>query len=73
MGMKLGTSFVIGGYILLLLASIAERSVAARIVVGGSEHWHFGFNYTDWAIKAAPFYKNDTLGELLLSQTCSHI
>ncbi|KAK6121402.1 hypothetical protein DH2020_044852 [Rehmannia glutinosa] len=32
-----------------------------KIVVGGSENWHFGFNYTDWAIKNGPFYLNDTL------------
>ncbi|KZV41155.1 CUB and sushi domain-containing protein 3 [Dorcoceras hygrometricum] len=32
-----------------------------RIVVGGSENWRFGFNYTDWAIKNGPFYLNDTL------------
>ncbi|KAL0348366.1 UNVERIFIED_CONTAM: hypothetical protein Sangu_1064400 [Sesamum angustifolium] len=33
-----------------------------RIIVGGSDqNWHFGFNYTDWAIKNAPFYLNDTL------------
>lgn len=33
-----------------------------RIIVGGDQKWHFGFNYTDWAIKNAPFYLNDTLG-----------
>lgn len=32
------------------------------VVVGGSENWRFGFNYTDWAIKNAPFFLNDTLG-----------
>ncbi|XP_022853657.1 uncharacterized protein LOC111375099 [Olea europaea var. sylvestris] len=32
-----------------------------RIIVGGSENWRFGFNYTDWAIKNGPFYLNDTL------------
>ncbi|GFP96049.1 hypothetical protein PHJA_001749000 [Phtheirospermum japonicum] len=31
------------------------------IVVGGSEYWHFGFNYSDWAINNGPFYFNDTL------------
>lgn len=35
-----------------------------QIVVGGSEHWHFGYNYSDWAIKNFPFYLNDTLGQL---------
>ncbi|KAK1358800.1 Phytocyanin domain-containing protein [Heracleum sosnowskyi] len=32
-----------------------------RIVVGNNQKWHFGFNYTDWAIKNGPFYLNDTL------------
>ncbi|XP_073158760.1 uncharacterized protein [Henckelia pumila] len=32
-----------------------------RIVVGGSESWHFGYNYTEWAIKNGPFYLNDIL------------
>lgn len=35
-----------------------------KIIVGGSEGWHFGFNYTDWAFKNGPFYLNDTLGEI---------
>ena len=32
------------------------------LVVGGSQNWRFGFNYTDWSIKNAPFFLNDTLG-----------
>ncbi|XVE93323.1 hypothetical protein REPUB_Repub01dG0182000 [Reevesia pubescens] len=32
-----------------------------KIIVGGSENWHFGFNYSDWAYQNAPFYYNDTL------------
>ncbi|KAL1060355.1 hypothetical protein V6Z11_1Z104500, partial [Gossypium hirsutum] len=32
-----------------------------KIIVGGSENWHFGFNYSDWAFNNAPFYFNDTL------------
>ncbi|XP_047966574.1 uncharacterized protein LOC125210964 [Salvia hispanica] len=31
------------------------------LVVGGSQNWRFGFNYTDWSIKNAPFFLNDTL------------
>ncbi|KAF2305792.1 hypothetical protein GH714_008192 [Hevea brasiliensis] len=31
------------------------------ITVGGSMHWNFGFNYTDWAFKENPFYVYDTL------------
>ncbi|XP_059298309.1 uncharacterized protein LOC132051015 isoform X2 [Lycium ferocissimum] len=34
-----------------------------KFVVGGSEDWHYGFNYRmDWARKCAPFFVNDTLG-----------
>ncbi|XP_011069471.1 uncharacterized protein LOC105172848 [Sesamum indicum] len=40
----------------------ATLGSSRRIIVGGSEqNWRFGFNYTDWAIKNAPFYLNDTL------------
>jgi len=35
-----------------------------KIIVGGSQNWHFGYNYSDWAIKNGPFYLNDTLGKL---------
>lgn len=34
-----------------------------KITVGGSENWHFGYNYTIWAIKHGSFYLNDILGE----------
>lgn len=35
-----------------------------KIIVGGSENWRFGFNYTDWAIKNGPIFLNDALGML---------
>ena len=38
-----------------------------KIIVGGSQNWHFGFNYTDWSLKNAPFYFNDTLGKYILN------
>lgn len=37
----------------------------SKIVVGGSEPWHFGFNYSDWAFQNAPFYVNDVLGQYI--------
>jgi hypothetical protein len=37
-----------------------------KIIVGGSEGWHFNFSYTNWALKNGPFYLNDTLGESCL-------
>ncbi|KAL8166477.1 hypothetical protein V2J09_007976 [Rumex salicifolius] len=35
------------------------RSGPNKIMVGGSKMWNFGFNYSDWAMKTAPFYLND--------------
>ncbi|KAG7010963.1 hypothetical protein SDJN02_27761, partial [Cucurbita argyrosperma subsp. argyrosperma] len=32
-----------------------------KIIVGGSEHWHLGFDYNDWALKNGPFHINDIL------------
>ncbi|KAH9695707.1 Phytocyanin domain-containing protein [Citrus sinensis] len=32
-----------------------------KIIVGGSDHWRFGFNYSVWAFQNAPFYVNDVL------------
>ncbi|KAF8410008.1 hypothetical protein HHK36_002528 [Tetracentron sinense] len=49
------------GLILLVTASMFAVSLAKTIVVGGSEKWHFGFNYTDWALRNSPFFINDTL------------
>lgn len=53
------------GFILLLLTAslLVLMSEAKTIVVGGTNGWGFGFNYTDWAIKNSPFYINDKLGE----------
>lgn len=52
------------GFLLLVVvtASVLAIGQAKTIVVGGSEGWRFGFNYTDWAIQNAPFYINDKLG-----------
>ncbi|ESR36303.1 hypothetical protein CICLE_v10029852mg [Citrus x clementina] len=33
----------------------------SKIVVGGSDNWHFGFNYSVWAFQNSPFYVNDVL------------
>ncbi|KAL6270319.1 hypothetical protein ACE6H2_027230 [Prunus campanulata] len=32
-----------------------------KITVGGSENWHYGFNYKQWALQNGPFYIKDTL------------
>ncbi|KAF8406345.1 hypothetical protein HHK36_008432 [Tetracentron sinense] len=49
------------GIVLLVTASMLAVSLANMVTVGGSENWHFGFNYTDWALQHGPFYLNDTL------------
>eukprot|EP00261_Vitis_vinifera_P030119 XP_010664937.2 PREDICTED: uncharacterized protein LOC104882605 [Vitis vinifera] len=59
--MKMGTSFAAPGFILLLTACMVAVSEADTIVVGGSEHWHYGFNYTYWSIQHGPFFINDKL------------
>lgn len=49
-------------FMLFMVASLLAACQARTIVVGGSEGWRFGFNYTDWAIQNSPFYINDKLG-----------
>ena len=56
-------SYSVQGFILLLTTSLLVVGEANTIVVGGSEGWRFGFNYTDWALQNSPFFINDTLGE----------
>ncbi|KAE8667427.1 peroxidase 10-like [Hibiscus syriacus] len=74
MGFKFGHG---GLVLVLFAASMVEVSLAnkelgshhrhshtsspKRIIVGGSQNWHFGVNYTDWSLKNAPSYLNDTL------------
>lgn len=36
-----------------------------KIIVGGSDHWRFGFNYSVWAFQNAPIYVNDILGQFM--------
>ncbi|KAE8690610.1 armadillo repeat-containing protein 6-like [Hibiscus syriacus] len=38
-----------------------ETQGPQKIIVGGPQNWHFGFNYSHWAFQNAPFYFNDTL------------
>lgn len=67
MGLRVGPSLMIGATAaVLVLASFTRTAMAARIIVGDEAHWTFGYNYTDWAIRRAPFYQNDTLGEFSL-------
>ncbi|KAF5191623.1 Cupredoxin superfamily protein [Thalictrum thalictroides] len=50
------------GLIILLSASMfAVDGFANTTVVGGTENWRFGFNYTNWAIQNSPMYLNDAL------------
>ncbi|GLT47025.1 hypothetical protein SLA2020_207470 [Shorea laevis] len=49
------------GIILLVIASLLAVTQGSTVTVGGPQHWRYGFNYTDWAIKNSPFYIQDTL------------
>ncbi|KAJ6675762.1 GLYCINE-RICH PROTEIN-LIKE [Salix viminalis] len=52
------------GLILFLLAtSLLAVGATRTIVVGGSENWKLGIDYSVWANQNKPFYFNDTLGE----------
>ncbi|KAG2663776.1 hypothetical protein I3760_16G048600 [Carya illinoinensis] len=60
--MKMAFTFGARGFILLVIAvSFLVVGEARTIVVGGSEGWRLGFNYTDWALKTSPFYLHDKL------------
>ncbi|KAH0850801.1 hypothetical protein HID58_095241 [Brassica napus] len=41
----------------------ATYNAPRKIIVGGDKEWTYGFNYSDWASKTAPFFLNDILGE----------
>ncbi|KAI9181705.1 hypothetical protein LWI28_017700 [Acer negundo] len=41
--------------------SLNRTSKPNKIIVGGSDHWHYGFNYSVWAFQKNPFYVNDVL------------
>ncbi|KAK8658521.1 hypothetical protein V6N13_036724 [Hibiscus sabdariffa] len=70
MGFKFAQRLVL---LLTTAASLVEVSLAnmtpgnthsgapQKFIVGDSQNWKFGVNYTDWSLKNAPFYLNDTL------------
>ncbi|XP_058781207.1 uncharacterized protein LOC131655340 [Vicia villosa] len=54
------------GFIFLVIALLAAGSgskakTRRSILVGDSEGWRAGTNYTQWAVKNSPFHINDTL------------
>ncbi|OAY85691.1 uncharacterized protein LOC109707554 [Ananas comosus] len=52
---------------LAIASTLLSMSVplAARLnkefVVGGDQHWRFGYNYSDWALRNFPFIDDDIL------------
>lgn len=56
------------GLVLLVMATTMAIAEARTIVVGGSQNWRYGYNYTDWALKNSPFFINDKLGESVTKQ-----
>ncbi|KAJ3695861.1 hypothetical protein LUZ60_001238 [Juncus effusus] len=63
MGRGSASVAVINIAVVLLVVCVCQTSVvdARRFIVGDDMHWTFGYNYTDWALKNAPFHTNDTL------------
>ena len=57
--------------------SLNNTNEPNKIIVGGSDHWHYGFNYSVWAFQNNPFYVNDVLGQftsfLIMSLVLFHI
>jgi len=52
-----------GVFVFLVLSSVAEGTEPRTILVGDSQGWRAGTNYTQWAIQNSPFHINDTLGK----------
>ncbi|XP_039052729.1 uncharacterized protein LOC120194522 [Hibiscus syriacus] len=50
-----------GLLLVAVAASLLAVTQAATVVVGGTDHWRYGYNYTEWAANTAPFYFEDTL------------
>ncbi|CAJ1973363.1 unnamed protein product [Sphenostylis stenocarpa] len=48
-------------YVLLVITCVAEGTEPRTILVGDSQGWRAGTNYTQWAIQNSPFHINDTL------------
>ena len=65
MGLSLGAKVCVL-FVTASLLAVLSVCEAKTIVVGGSEGWHYGFNYTDWALQNSPFYFNDKLGQYSL-------
>lgn len=63
--------------VLFLISFMFGCGSAATVVVGGSEGWRSGYNYTDWALKHGTFYINDTLGNptlvIILYKSITHV
>lgn len=57
-----GAAVVLLTCLLLMMSRCAEAgNHGRRIIVGGDEHWRFGYNYSAWADKCRPFFVGDTL------------
>ena len=52
------------GLLVLLLTLVATLAIsqAETVVVGGSQGWRYGYNYTNWALNHGAFFLGDTLG-----------
>ncbi|XP_061343140.1 uncharacterized protein LOC133289259 [Gastrolobium bilobum] len=56
-----GNRVLAQGVIFFVIVSLAAGSEGRSILVGDTEGWRAGTNYTQWAIQNSPFHINDTL------------
>ncbi|XAR61843.1 hypothetical protein NMG60_11016371 [Bertholletia excelsa] len=56
-------SFSLARALIFLVAAsmLVAANRAETVVVGGTKHWRYGFNYTGWSLKHGPFFLNDVL------------
>jgi len=63
-----------GVFLFLVLSTMAEGTKPRTILVGDSQGWRAGTNYTQWAIQNSPFHINDTLGKSKIKNPiCVHL
>lgn len=55
------------GAVFFVIACLVAGSEGRTILVGDTEGWRVGTNYTQWAIQNSPFHINDTLGRYHLA------
>ena len=60
-----------GVFVFLVITYVGAEREPRTILVGDSQGWQAGTNYTQWAIQNSPFHINDTLGKLMMAVRCA--